>query len=95
MISSGYCCAKWKLITGIVFADGRPWMNTRRVALKYLKNFGYGTRCMEEIIAQECKDLVKLCSTFAGKPTAVNQLFTISVVNILWRVIAGKRYVSS
>ncbi|XP_060802447.1 farnesoate epoxidase isoform X2 [Amyelois transitella] len=77
---------------GIVFADGRSWMNTRRVALKYLRNFGYGTRSMELIITEECLELVKLRKTDAGQPILVNQMFNISVVNILWRVVAGRRY---
>ncbi|XP_053606364.1 farnesoate epoxidase-like isoform X2 [Plodia interpunctella] len=77
---------------GIVFGDGRPWSNTRRVALKYLRSFGYGTRSMEVIIAEECSELVKLRASDSGQPVLVNQMFNISVINILWRVVAGRRY---
>ncbi|XP_026731057.1 farnesoate epoxidase-like [Trichoplusia ni] len=77
---------------GIVFNDGASWTNTRRVVLKYLKHFGYNTRLMESYISEECRALVKLRLTDAGKPILVNSMFHITIVNILWRLVAGKRY---
>ncbi|XP_052754989.1 farnesoate epoxidase-like isoform X3 [Galleria mellonella] len=77
---------------GIVFSDGPVWNTTRRVLLKYLKHFGYGTRSMEVFIAEECRDLVMLRISDAGTPVFVNQMFHIPITNILWRIVAGKRY---
>ncbi|XP_063363714.1 farnesoate epoxidase-like [Cydia amplana] len=76
---------------GVVFSDGQCWKSTRGVLLKYLKGFGYGTRSMEAYIAEECADLVKLISS-TRQPIIVNDLFDISIVNILWRLVAGTRY---
>ncbi|XP_059054095.1 farnesoate epoxidase-like [Achroia grisella] len=77
---------------GIVFSDGSTWFSTRRVLLKYLKHFGYGTRSMECLITEECRDLIKLRMSDAGTPVLVNQMFHVPITNILWRVVAGKRY---
>ncbi|XP_049874477.1 farnesoate epoxidase-like [Pectinophora gossypiella] len=77
---------------GIVFSDGSSWNMTRRVVIKYLKSFGYGTRSMETNIAQECKALVELRMSDAGQPVLVNDMFDVSIINILWRLVAGKRY---
>ncbi|KAM3966329.1 cytochrome P450 [Aphomia sociella] len=77
---------------GIVFNDGPAWNTKRRILLKYLKQFGYGTRSMESFIAEECKDLIKMRMLEAGKPVIVNDIFHISIINILWRIVAGKRY---
>lgn len=77
---------------GLVFSDGSTWLRTRRLVLKYLKGFGYNTRFMEAYIAEECDSLVKLQMTFAGQPILVNEMFHVSIVNILWRLVAGKRY---
>lgn len=76
---------------GIVFADGPSWNSTRRVALKYLKTFGYGTASMEALITEECSELIKLRMQDAGEPIEMDHMFDIPVVNILWRIVAGKR----
>ncbi|XP_075978468.1 farnesoate epoxidase-like isoform X2 [Anticarsia gemmatalis] len=77
---------------GIVFNDGSSWTKTRRVVLKYLKNFGYNTRYMENYISEECRALVNLRMSDAGQPIQANDMFHITIVNILWRLVAGKRY---
>nr|XP_032520756.1 farnesoate epoxidase-like [Danaus plexippus plexippus] len=77
---------------GLVFSDGRVWNRTRRTVLKYLKNFGYGSRAMESIISEECKALINLRLQDAGTTIIVNRMFDVSIVNILWKLVAGKRY---
>ncbi|XP_026327061.1 farnesoate epoxidase-like, partial [Hyposmocoma kahamanoa] len=76
----------------IVFTEGPAWSSGRRLMLKFLKNFGYGTNAMETIIAAECKALVELRLTDAGQRILVNDMFDITILNILWRLMAGKRY---
>lgn len=78
-------------ILGLVFSDGPSWIRTRRLVLKYLKNFGYGTRFMESNIAEECRSLVELRMADSGQPVLVNQMLDVSIVNILWQLVAGKR----
>ncbi|XP_028170234.1 farnesoate epoxidase-like [Ostrinia furnacalis] len=76
---------------GIVFNDGSSWSKTRRVALKFLKGFGYGSRQMELHIAEECQTLVDRLQKIRA-PVPVNGMFDISIINIVWRFVAGKRY---
>ncbi|KAJ0178311.1 hypothetical protein K1T71_006134 [Dendrolimus kikuchii] len=77
---------------GIVFSDGPTWSSTRLTVLKYLKKFGYNARFMETYISEECKALVKLRLGDAGKPVTLNHMFHITIVNIMWQLVAGKRY---
>ncbi|CAG9793846.1 unnamed protein product [Diatraea saccharalis] len=75
---------------GIVFNDGHSWAKTRRIALKYFKSFGYGSRHMEEHISGECKELVKILSR-TNEPLLVNNMFDVAIVNVIWQLVAGKR----
>ncbi|KAJ8713461.1 hypothetical protein PYW07_013831 [Mythimna separata] len=77
---------------GIVFNDGASWTKTRRIVLKYLKSFGYNSRFMENYVSEECRALVRLRQSDVGEPILVNNMFNITIVNILWRLVAGKRY---
>lgn len=79
------------IISGIVFSDGPKWSTTKRFVLKYLKNFGYNTRFMEDYIEEECRALVKLRMRDNGRPVFVNSMFNVSIVNIMWQLVAGKR----
>ncbi|CAH2244365.1 farnesoate epoxidase-like [Pararge aegeria] len=77
---------------GLVFSDGATWHKTRRMVLKCLKNFGYGSRSMESNISEECKALIDLRMADAGMPVVVNHMFDVCIVNILWKLVAGRRY---
>ncbi|XP_045766237.1 farnesoate epoxidase-like [Maniola jurtina] len=77
---------------GLVFSDGATWHKTRRMVLKCLKYFGYGSRSMEANISEECKALIELRMVNAGMPVVVNHMFDVCIVNILWKLVAGKRY---
>lgn len=59
--------------------------------LKCLKNVGYGTSVLETIIAAECKALVELRTNDVGQPILVNDMFDVTIINILWRLMAGKK----
>ncbi|CAB3259871.1 unnamed protein product [Arctia plantaginis] len=47
---------------------------------------------MENYIREECRALVQLRIKDAGQPVLINNMFNITIVNILWRLVAGKRY---
>lgn len=74
-----------------MFGYGKSWNATRKVVLKYLKNFGFGTQYMELIINEEVEYLKDYLSNNHNKPVVVTKLFGVSITNILWRVIAGRR----
>ncbi|XP_046968676.1 farnesoate epoxidase-like [Vanessa cardui] len=77
---------------GLVFSDGPTWNKTRRMVLQSLKRFGYGSRAMESNISDECRALVEMRLADTGKSVSVNHMFDVSIVNILWKLVAGKRY---
>ncbi|KOB73284.1 Cytochrome P450 [Operophtera brumata] len=68
--------------------DGLKWTITRKFVLKYLKNFGYNMRHMDNYIEEECRALVQLRVDGGGRPVLVNTMFHVSVVNIMWRLVA-------
>ncbi|GBP41037.1 Farnesoate epoxidase [Eumeta japonica] len=77
---------------GIVFSDGRSWQTLRRIVFKYLKHFGYNSQVMEKIITKECQVLVSQMEASAGRPIHINDMFNIHVINMLWCLVAGRRY---
>lgn len=80
-----------QLFLGIIFNDGSSWTEKKRIVLKHLKNFGYNTRHIENYISEECKALVQQRIKDAGQPILINNMFHITILNILWRIVAGKR----
>ncbi len=48
---------------GIVFSHGKEWMEQRRFSLKTLRDFGFGKKCMEDVIMSEVD---QLCSLIAA-----------------------------
>jgi hypothetical protein len=58
--------------------------------LKYLKSFGYGSRIMEEHITKECNEIINILLK-AEEPILANSIFDVAIINIVWRLVAGKR----
>ncbi|VVD04308.1 unnamed protein product [Leptidea sinapis] len=76
---------------GIVFSDGATWTKTRRAVIKALKNFSHGSSSMENNIGEEVSALIEVIKENAGKPIIVNDMFDVAIVNIVWKLVAGKR----
>jgi hypothetical protein len=79
-------------ISSSCFIIGEEWKEQRRFALKHLRDFGFGKGSMEEIIREEFTQLSDKLSTCNGKEIDSDQLFNLSVINVLWGMVAGKRY---
>ncbi|XP_050671896.1 farnesoate epoxidase-like isoform X2 [Leptidea sinapis] len=77
---------------GIVFSDGATWTKTRRAVIKALKNFSHGSSSMENNIGEEVIALIEVIKENVGKPIIVNDMFDVAIVNIVWKLVAGKRY---
>lgn len=77
---------------GIVFTDGPFWQEQRRFSLKHLRNFGFGRRDMEDHITLEAKELVANLRSKINEPLEMHQAFDISVLNVLWAMLAGERF---
>jgi methyl farnesoate epoxidase/farnesoate epoxidase len=84
------------MFTGLVFVDGDFWQEQRRFTLRHLRDLGFGKTSIEDQMMDEISDLI-LDITEAAKsdPDHVvdfKAIFTVSVFNILWVVIGGKRF---
>lgn len=80
------------IILGIVFCEGPLWQKQRKFSLQHLKNFGYGRKEMEEAILEEAKDLMAALKKQCHQPIWMHTAFDTSVINVLWAMIAGRRY---
>ena len=80
---------------GIIGAQGDEWKEQRRFALQHLKDFGFGKSKMESAIMEEalelCEDIrnkIKL----QGNDINIGMSINVTVLNVLWRIVASKRY---
>ena len=78
---------------GLVVTEGQEWLEQRRFCFKTLKNFGFGKSSLETIMQEEiknfCSELKKHCQ---DGPVDLGNRFNVMVINILWRIIGGKRF---
>ncbi|KAF0299042.1 Methyl farnesoate epoxidase [Amphibalanus amphitrite] len=77
---------------GLVFAEGDLWTEHRRFALSHLRQLGFGKRSMERHMADEYRGLSHQLRAAAGRPLPLRGLFDASIINVIWQVIAGRRY---
>ncbi|KAJ8737815.1 hypothetical protein PYW08_000410 [Mythimna loreyi] len=76
---------------GITFANGEKWKIHRQFAVKNLKHVGYGKTLMESEIQNELSRLLEYLKENNSKPINVVNILSESVVNILWKYVAGER----
>eukprot|EP00092_Neocalanus_flemingeri_P008902 GFUD01009577.1.p1 GENE.GFUD01009577.1~~GFUD01009577.1.p1 ORF type:complete len:538 (-),score=125.63 GFUD01009577.1:53-1666(-) len=78
---------------GIVVTEGKEWLEQRRFCFKTLKNFGFGKSSMESIMHEEVVNFSKqLRSESENGPIDLANRFNVMVINVLWRIIGGKRF---
>ncbi|XP_069696212.1 methyl farnesoate epoxidase-like [Periplaneta americana] len=75
---------------GLVFSDGPYWVEQRRFTLRHLRDFGFGKKSMERLILDQVDDIVKEMKNHSI--IQVNSLFNVSILNMLWGMIAGVTY---
>lgn len=77
-------------------SGGNGWKEMRRFSIRTLRDFGFGKqKNMEETLEEELNDLTQSISLEISKGNPIinmKQYFTISVLNILWNMIAGYRF---
>ena len=76
---------------GIVFNEGATWSEHRRFALRHLRDLGFGKNSMETTVLDEFEELAKEMQQDCGKPVRINFRFNLTVLNILWRMVADQR----
>ncbi|ODM94793.1 Methyl farnesoate epoxidase [Orchesella cincta] len=82
---------------GIIFAKYQePWQVLRRFCLRSLRDFGFGKRSkMHTVIESELHDIVKELQMSVKENDGIHTFdcyFTLSVLNVLWAMLAGTRY---
>lgn len=82
---------------GLIFAaTPELWMEMRKFSQRTLRDFGFGKRySMQTVIEAEITDLVKEFkaeTALSGGILKIRTTFILSVLNVLWCMIAGQRY---
>lgn len=57
--------------------------------MKYLKSAGFGKASMETDIQTELSHITKKIVKY-NKPVVTHEIFSVSVMNILWKSVAGE-----
>jgi hypothetical protein len=68
------------------------WTEQRRFALKTLRDFGFGKKSMESMVADEVNELIDTFKKLSGKPFQTQNKFNAAVLNALWSLVTGQRY---
>ncbi|XP_037773710.1 cytochrome P450 2L1-like [Penaeus monodon] len=77
---------------GVIMSNGKRWQNARRFLLRNLRDLGMGKTYLEESILEEARALVKDFKSNAGTPCHTPESLNIAVLNIIWQMVANKRY---
>ncbi|KAL7640316.1 UNVERIFIED_CONTAM: hypothetical protein RMT77_009731 [Armadillidium vulgare] len=77
---------------GMVVTNGPHWHNIRRFTLRHLRDLGMGKSKIVSAVLYEAKELVKVMKKQAGVPGPLPEALTPVVINVLWQMIASKRY---
>jgi len=79
-----------------MFTDGELWQEQRRFSMRHLRDLGFGKASIEGDMLNEVDDLVKEIREEAESNSDnivdFKGTFNVSVVNILWAIIGGKRF---
>ena len=85
---------------GISWESGRFWSEQKRFALKHLKDLGFGKQSLVNVVQEEATDCINTIISEVGgngKKDILFQegFFNFPIINILWQIIASKKYNSS
>ncbi|KYM98059.1 hypothetical protein ALC62_11405 [Cyphomyrmex costatus] len=77
----------WGVTLGLLVVDDKLWVEQRRFVIRHLRDFGFGRTSMVTIIEDEAK-----VSQTTGMIISMHDAFGVTVLNTLWRMMAGRRY---
>ena len=80
------------IILGLLFNDGSSWKSHRRFALKSLRDLGFGKSSLEHVLVEEADRMGEYFIDQKGQPFLVQSLFNLVILNVLWTIVANKRY---
>lgn len=71
-------------------SSGAPWSRNRRFALTHLKDFGMGKSRLGDAIQVEAAALVESFKKCTDRPQVLPWSINVAVVNVIWKMVAGK-----
>ncbi|XP_066981641.1 cytochrome P450 2L1-like [Macrobrachium rosenbergii] len=77
---------------GVIMSNGQRWVNARRFLLRNLRDLGMGKSRLDEAIIHEARSLVEDLKRYTGKPTRFPESLNFAVLNVIWQMIASRRY---
>jgi len=76
-----------------MFVMGQFWQEHRRFTMRHLRDLGFGKTSIEDQMMGEVKDLItdmeNSSQSDAQRVVDLKGIFQVSVLNILWAMIAG------
>lgn len=83
--------------SGVIWSSDDVWVTLRRFTIRTLRDFGFGKAVsMDFVINEELEKLLKFMNTALAKTkdnvVRVDDLFDLSVINALWRLVTGVNY---
>lgn len=75
---------------GIFFSEGQQWFESRKITVRYLREFNKANH-MEELIQREIDDFLQH-RLVVDNPIQMSGYFHHPVLNILWLFLIGKKY---
>lgn len=83
-------------LAGVIFTDGELWREQRRFTLRHLRDFGFGTKSLENVMLDEITELADEIRTESqSHPQSVVDMkgkLNGSAINILWSIVGGERF---
>lgn len=78
---------------GLVFVDGQFQEEQRAFTMRALKQLGFGMNAMATTIENEAAEMVRYfkIKTECGEEVLLNEAFDVSMVNLIWTMVAGYR----
>ncbi|CAH2245821.1 cytochrome P450 2K4-like [Pelobates cultripes] len=76
----------------IVFSSGENWKVMRRFTLSTLRDFGMGTKKIENKIYEECDSLIEKFCSFNGKSFDNKSIITAAATNIIVSILLNQRF---
>jgi len=77
---------------GMLFHNGPQWQHDRRLFLRTMKDRGMGKTYLEDEVLMEVEKLMEVFKSKAGTPTKWPKELKISSMNLVWQMVAQRRY---
>ncbi|XP_069960609.1 cytochrome P450 2L1 isoform X2 [Cherax quadricarinatus] len=78
--------------SGVILTNGEQWQNARRFLLRNLRDLGMGKSFLEATIQEEAQMLVNDFRRYDGKAGHLPRSINIAVLNVIWQLVASRRY---